>query len=231
MNFPNKHTACWPTYPQTQPELLCPCLTACMQRPRRLWCCFPAHLLHQEIAVVPEDWGKAMGRRLFMGLWPNVHSLNSMPDIQHHALFSQWGSFSNMTRSSIPHLSWPCTFSTFSIHWQGRVMLREDAARITECFSFRRTYHKGKTPSTLVLGEGCMLHYSWSNQGWPWPQAQWTHVLQGQGCIWSHIPKPSHSSQSLATAACSFPPVPSLETLESSFFLCSPSKFDSLPCY
>lgn len=35
----------------------------------------------------------------------------------------------------------------------------------------------------------------------------------------------NHSSQSLATVGCPFPSLPSLKTLESSFFLSSPSKF------
>lgn len=111
MNFPGENTSCWPRYPQTQPELLCPCLAACTQCPSRLWSCFPAHLPPRDVVVVLEGWGRAMGRRLFMGLWPHVNSSNFMPDAQHHAFFSWWRAFSNVIRSIVPHPLWPCTFN------------------------------------------------------------------------------------------------------------------------
>lgn len=149
----------------------------------------------------------------------SCRTLNTMPSLAGEEPFPTWSGLSSHTPCGLA----PSTFTTRP----GHAPARYQRGRCQDQWVLQPS----ETTPNSVLGQGCVLECSWPNQGWPWPQPQQICLLQGQGCVWSHIPTSSHSPQSLSTVACSFPILPGLKTLESSFFHSSPSKFDSLPYY
>lgn len=141
-------------------------------------------------------------------VWIPCQILNTMPCLAKEEPFPTWPGLA----SHIPH----------ALHLQHSLTRRGHAQR--ECcqdhWGLQLSQSISQRENSFHFNTGGRMHDGacLSNQGRPWSQAQSTCVLQGQVCIWSHIPKPSHSSQSLATVSCSFPSLPSLTTLESSFF-------------